>query len=98
MTDSDSDHRILEQSPLRNLETDEIIELIKGNEKLQKEIINDPTLREKLMERFSTMKHSSSDPNLPHSFWSSKYAERRTQGNTDVFRTPLRSDEGEVKP
>lgn len=97
VTDSDSDRKILDQSPLRNLDTDEIIEMIKTNEKLQKEIINDPALRDKLMERFSTMKHSSSDPNFPHSFWSSKYAERRTQGNTDVFRTPLRSDEGTIK-
>jgi hypothetical protein len=76
------------------MDIDEIIELVRGDERLQRELINDPSIREKLYEKYNGMKPSPSDPSLPHSFWSSKHADRRTQGQTDVFRTPHRSDEG----
>ena len=77
------------------MEADDILNLIRENEDLQRQIIDDPMLREKLYERFNGMKHSASDFTLPHSQWSSKHiGERRTQGQTNLFHTPLRSDEG----
>ena len=86
---------MIEETPLRNLEEEEILALIKGNENLQRKIIDDPTLRERLYEKFNIMKHSSSDQTLPHSFFSSKHGpDRRTQGDTNIFRTPMRSLEG----
>lgn len=87
------------QTPLKDMEEQEIIALIKNNEKLQREIINDPVLRERLYEKFSGMRNSASDQTLPHSFWSSKHGfDRRTHGDTDYIRTPMRSLEGGYEP
>ena len=83
-----------EQTPLRDMDYEEIINLIKENEKIQRKIINDPFLREKLYEKFFKMRHSASDQTMPNSFSSSKYDERGTQANTLKFRTPNKSDEG----
>ena len=78
------------------MDYDEIVSMIKDNEKLQKKIINDPALREKLYEKFSGMRPSASDQTLPHSFWSARHGERRTQGDTNLFVTPMRPDEGNL--
>lgn len=69
--------------------------LIKENEELQRQIIDDPMLREKLFERLKGMRHSNSDFTRPYTQYSSKHlAERRTGGESNLFHTPLRSDEG----
>lgn len=87
------------QTPLKDMDEQDIIALIKNNEKLQREIINDPVLRERLYEKFSGMRNSASDQTLPHSFWSSKHGyDRRTQGDTDYLRTPMRSLEDKYEP
>lgn len=76
------------------MDYEEILNLIKENEKIQKKIINDPFLREKLYEKFFKMRNSGSDQTLPNSFSSSKYDDRWTQANTMKYRTPNKSDEG----
>ena len=76
------------------MDYEDILNIIKENEMIQKKIINDPILRERLIEKFSKMRHSSSDQTLPHSFYSSKYDDRNTQANTIKYRTPYKSDEG----
>jgi hypothetical protein len=84
-------------TPLRDMEEQEIIAMIKDNEKLQRRIINDPILRERLYEKFSGMKNRSSDQTNLNSFWSNKNGMgRRTQGDTDYLRTPMRSNEGNI--
>lgn len=78
---------------MQEMEYDEIVNMIKGNESIQKKIINDPDLRERLYEKFSGMKPSASDQTLPNSFWSSKHmGDRRTQGQTNPYHTPLKSE------
>jgi len=97
MSETDSEERILDNTPLKNLETEEILAIIKANEDLQRRIINDPVLRDNLYEKFNVMKHSNSDHTLPNSFFSSKHmGERRTEGDTNIFRTPMRSQEGKI--
>jgi len=85
---------MIDDTPLKDLEEGQILALIRGNGQLQRMIIEDPMLRERLYEKFSGgMKHSSSDHTLnPNSFFSSKHiGDRRTQGETNIFRTPMRS-------
>lgn len=84
------------QTPVQDMDYEEIINFIKENEKIQKCIINDPFLREKLYEKFFKMRNSGSDQTMPHSFYSSKYDDRGTQANTLKFRTPNKSDEGRL--
>jgi hypothetical protein len=84
-------------TPLRDMEELEIIAMIKDNEKLQRRIINDPVLRERLYEKFNGMKNRASDQTSLNSFWSNKnLMDRRTQGGTDYLRTPMRSNEGNI--
>ena len=75
------------------MNNEDIVNLIKNNERIQRLIINDPELRDRLYEKFNVMKPSASDQSLPQSFWSSKHiADRRTQGQTHPYRTPLKSE------
>lgn len=96
VTDSESVQHEYEQTPFKQMDYEEIIKIIKENEKIQRRIVNDPDLRDKLYEKFNYIRHSGSDQTLPHSFYSSKFEERRTVANTDKFRTPLKDYEGTV--
>lgn len=75
---------------MRNMSYNEIVTMIRENENLQRVILNDPSLREQLIAKYGGMKHSMSD----HSLYSSKYGDRRTHGNTQLYATPRRSEEG----
>jgi hypothetical protein len=66
--------------------------MIRTNEKIQQQIINDPAIRDKLYEKFNHLRNSGSDQTHPSSFWSSKYGDRRTHANTNLYQTPMRSD------
>lgn len=75
------------------MDEEEILNLVRSNEKLQRMILSDPALRDRLYERYG-MKPSSSDHTLPYSQFSSKHeGDRRTQAHSNLFRTPMR-DEG----
>ena len=97
MPEIDSEEKMFSYTPLKDLETDEILAIIKGNEELQRRIINDPVLRESLYEKFNVLKQSNSDHTLPNSFFSSKHmGERRTEGDTNITGTPMKSQESKI--
>lgn len=92
-TDTESQISKYENTPLKDRDFDEIINVIKYNEKIQQQIMNDPVLREKFIEKYNEMRHSGSDQTLPSSFWSKNGDQRRTHAHTYNYNTPLKSDD-----